>query len=130
MSAIRKRLATLQRRLAPLAPHEDPWGPSAQYRDLIVRHAAERGASFATEVKRQLDEIGPGGLWLELVGAHLNSLGYEQQANESFAETMTRALGIGMIQFKGYMSDGRLGTELLKLEAAKPSASYAGDTHV
>ena len=75
MKIISKRLLKLERVLA--SPVTDVgWGGMAHTRDEILRLAAATWSeSFVAELKRQLDELGPHGLWLEGVRSYLKGIG-------------------------------------------------------
>jgi hypothetical protein len=74
MKMINKRLRN-QRALAP--PVSDVmWGGVAHARDEILHLAGEQGESSVGEMKRQLDELGPDGLWREVVQSVLADHGF------------------------------------------------------
>ena len=113
MRTIDKRIEKLERMLPPQALQaETRWGSMAAFRDRLLRNARERGGQVAVELKRELDERGPMGTWLELVRSHLRRHGFEQMPHESFAQTMARSLGIGTSELRELMVQGRLGHEL------------------
>jgi hypothetical protein len=66
----------------------------ARYRDLILSQAQQRGEPFYADAKRQLEAMGPSGLWSEAVRRLLKDHEFVQNGVESFAETVCRALGI------------------------------------
>ena len=113
MKIISKRLLKLERVLA--SPVTDVgWGGMAHTRDEILRLAAATWSeSFVAELKRQLDELGPLWLWLEGVRSYLKGHGFVQTNDESLAETIARALGIGSQDLVACIAQGRIGSVLL-----------------
>ena len=87
MKIISKRLLKLERVLA--SPVTDVgWGGMAHTRDEVLHLAAATWSeSSVAELKRQLDELGPDGLWLEGVRSYLRDHGFVQSSDESLAET-------------------------------------------
>jgi hypothetical protein len=55
---------------------------------------------------------GPLRFRMEIIGAYLRLRGIEQGSNESFAQTMARALGIGTPELGVRMRDGTFGKDL------------------
>lgn len=120
MSTIRRRLEKLEKTLAPHAEEDAGWGTMARYRDLILSHAKQRGESFYEDAEKQLEAMGPSGLWSEAVRSLLKNHGFVQNGIESFAETVCRALGIKSAELNLLIQDGRLGSELVnRFQSAK-----------
>jgi hypothetical protein len=94
MRAISRRLEKLEQVFAPLAESEDRWGSMAKLRDDLLHQAEQQGTTSVAEVGAELERIGPSGLWLEAARGYLSDHGFVQSGNESFAQTMARALGI------------------------------------
>jgi hypothetical protein len=61
-----------------------------------------------------LEQVGPLGLWLETARGYLSDHGFVQTGNESFAETMARALGICTHDLRVCIAQGRIGSALLE----------------
>ena len=113
MKIISKRLLRLERALAPPAV-DVGWGGMAHTRDQILRLAATWPESSVAELKRQLDELGPDGLWLEGIRIYLRDHGFVQSNNESLAETTARALKITTQELAAWITQGRLGSALVE----------------
>jgi hypothetical protein len=62
----------------------------------------------------ELDQLGPVGLWREGAQAFLADHGFVQARDESFAETMARALDVGIDQLRVLIAQGRIGSALLE----------------
>jgi hypothetical protein len=115
MKAISRRLAKLEEVFAPVAESEDRWGRMAEFRDEILRSAEERGDPSVTELREELERIGPSGLWLEAARGYLSDHGFVQSGNESFAQTMARALGINTDELRVWIAAGRIGSALVDM---------------
>jgi hypothetical protein len=113
MRAISKRLAKLETVFAPVAESEDRWGGMAEFRDDLLRKAEQRGEPPVPELREELERIGPLGLWREAARGFLSDHGFVQSANESFAETMARALGINTDELRVCFAENRIGSALL-----------------
>jgi hypothetical protein len=94
MTAMDRRLAKLEKIFAPVLDIKDPWGRMAEFRDKLLHQAEERGAPSVAELSKELEQLGPLGLWREAARGYLTDHGFVQSESESFAETMARALGI------------------------------------
>ena len=90
------------------------WGSLAGVRDKLLRSAEYRGAPAIEQLRTELDDLGPTGLWRETVRCHLRENGFVQRDEESFAETVARALGIGIRDFKVHLEQGLVGKALLE----------------
>jgi hypothetical protein len=112
MRTITKRLETLEKTFAPLVKEEDRWGGMAEIRDELLRQAAERGEPFVSELRQELEAMGPLRLWTEVARGVLKDHGFEQEPSESFAQTMARALGINTDELRVHMDHGTLGSAL------------------
>ena len=93
---------------------EDDWGGLACVRDKMLRVAARFGEPRCSEVKTELDALGPAGLWCEADRGLLGEHGFVQTANESFAETVTRSLDIGTDKLRVCIAQGQIGSSLLE----------------
>ena len=94
MKAISRRLKNLEKIFAPVVESEDRWGRMAEFRDGLLAQAEQQGATSVADLRAELERIGPSGLWLEAARGYLSDHGFMQSGNESFAQTMARALGI------------------------------------
>jgi len=113
MRAISRRLTKLEKVFAPVPTSEDAWGKMAEFRDELLRQAEQRGEPVA-ELREELDQLGPVGLWRENVRRYLSDHGFVQSGGESFAETMARALGIRTHELRVCIGENRIGTALLE----------------
>jgi hypothetical protein len=113
MKAISRRLAKLEEVFAPVAESEDRWGRMAEFRDEILRSAEERGEPSVTELREELERIGPSGLWLQAARGYLSDHGFVQSETECFAATMARALGIDIDALRICIEEGRIGSALV-----------------
>jgi len=73
MKTLSKRLQRLETLFAPQADKEDDWGGMAGVRDEMLRGAARLGEPRCSEIRTDLDALGPAGLWNEAVRALLAS---------------------------------------------------------
>ena len=112
MKAISKRLAKLETVFAPVVESEDTWGSMAEFRDRLLRLAEQRGEPPIAELREQLEQLGPLGLWREAARGYLSDHGFVQTGNESLAATMARALGISTHDVRICIADGRIGSAL------------------
>ncbi len=112
MRTTKRRLLKLEQSFAPPATIADTWGSMARARDAVLRQAELVGESRLAEVTKELDELGPLGLWQELVRSLLLVHGFVQRSDESFAATVARALGISIYDLREYIAQGRIGTAL------------------
>ena len=114
MKAISRRIEKLEMVFAPTTKSEDRWGSMAKLRDDLLRQAEQQGATSVAEVGAELERIGPSGLWLEAARGYLSDHGFVQSANESFAETMARALGISTDELRICIAENQIGKALLE----------------
>src|SRR5271167_4620912 len=114
MKAISRRLAKLEEVFAPVVESEDRWGSMAEFRDEILRQAEQRGGPSVAELREELEQLGPLGLWRETTRRYLSDHGFVQSEKESFAETMTRALGMNTDELRICISEARIGSALLE----------------
>lgn len=126
MRTISRRLEKLEKIIAPTVEKDDGWGSMAPLREQLLRQAQERGEPFVADMKKQLDAMGPLGLWSELARVHLGDHGFVQQGTESFAETMCRALGIGSSELRVSIQEGRLGRDLVNRFGGAKTATDNG----
>jgi hypothetical protein len=114
MRAISRRLKKLEKVFAPVPTSEDTWGNMAEVRDRLLQLAEQRGEPSVAELREELEQVGPLGLWLETARGYLSDHGFVQTGNESFAETMARALGICTHDLRVCIAQGRIGSALLE----------------
>jgi hypothetical protein len=114
MRAISKRLMQLEKLFAPVAESEDRWGSMAAFRDDLLRQAEQLGEPPVAELREELEQLGPLGLWRETARGYLSDHGFVQSETESFAETMARALGINTDELRVCIAEGRIGSALLE----------------
>ena len=114
MKAISRRLANLEEVFAPVVESEDRWGSMAEFRDDLLRQAEQRGEQPLAELREELEQLGPLGLWRETARGYLSDHGFTQSEKESFAETMARALGIDTDELRACIADNRIGAALLE----------------
>ena len=114
MKPISKRLERLETLFAPRAAKEDDWGGKAGMHDELLRLAARFGEPRCSEIRKELDVLGPAGLWCEAVRSLLADHGYVQTGDESFAETVARSLDIRTDELRLYIAHGRIGSALLE----------------
>ena len=93
---------------------ETDWGEIGRLRDELLSRAEQGGTSSFTELKNELDALGPTGLWLEVARIRLRDHGFEQLPSESFAETMARALNIRIDDLRTCIEEGRITASLLE----------------
>jgi hypothetical protein len=106
---IGKRIQTLESILIRPAAL-DRWGRLAVVRDDLIRRAAP---GRQAELRTELEELGPTGLWLQVARYFLAGHGFVQTERESLAETMARALDIEIEDLRALISQGRIGKALL-----------------
>jgi hypothetical protein len=133
MNTIRKRLEKLEKSVPPVVDPDAAWGELAALRDHYLRdQAQEHGEPYTADLKKQLMEGGPVRFRIEIIGAYLRLHGIEQGPNESFAQTMARALGIGTAELGVRMRDGTFGRDLWNkfgdVNAATDNGSYQFDS--
>ena len=112
MRTISRRLEKLEARFAPLAETEHE-RRAADLHASLHRLAGHLGEPLVAQLEGLLEEIGPDQFRTELIRAHLSANGFVQGPNESLADTVCRALGIGMKELKVCVAQGRVGTALL-----------------
>jgi hypothetical protein len=95
-----------------VAESEDRWGRMAEFRDELLRLAAQRGEPPIAALAEELEELGPLGLWRESARGYLSDHGFVQSGGESLAETMARALGIRTQELRICIAENRVGAAL------------------
>ena len=85
----------------------------ARFRDELLRNAENQGAVAVAQLRKELDEGGPVGLWREVARSYLRDHGFVQTTHESFAETMARALGIDTEDLRAWIAQGQIGAMLV-----------------
>jgi len=113
MKPISRRLEKLEKIFTPVVERNDVWGEMAKFRDQLVRLAEQRGTPDISQLREELDAMGPTGLWFETVRSYLGENGFVQDPSESLAETTARALRIDSSELRICMEQGRLGGALL-----------------
>ena len=114
MKAISRRLAKLEEVFAPVVESEDRWGSMAEFRDDLLRQAEQRGEPSVADLRQELEQLGPLGLWRETTRGYLSDHGFVQSEKESFAETMARALGINTDELRVCIAENQIGKALLE----------------
>jgi hypothetical protein len=115
MNTITRRLLKLEQAFAPPASIADVWGSLASTRHAILGIAESTRQSSLAEVRTELDELGPIGLWQELVRKLLADRGLFQRSDESFAQTVARALKIDIDELVECIDQGRIGKAVADL---------------
>jgi hypothetical protein len=95
--------AKLEKTLVPAVVAGIGWGNLASARDELLRLAGHQGGAAVVQLRAELDELRPTGLWRGTVRCHLREHGFVQQGNESFAETMARALAISTHELRSHL---------------------------
>jgi hypothetical protein len=113
MRAISRRLEKLEKIFGPVPTCEDTWGSMAKFRDRLLQLAEQSDAPSIAELREELEQHGPSGLWREAARGYLSDHGYVQSEQESFAETMARALGINTDELRVCIAENRIGSALL-----------------
>ncbi len=113
MKTISRRLQKLESVLAPQAIEENAWGSMVSFRDELLRRADREGEAHAVSIGQKLDELGPHGLYCELVRSFLAHHEIVERGDESFAETIARALGIDTGDLSALIARGQMGSALL-----------------
>ena len=114
MRSLNRRLQQLETVFISRVENNNEWGSLAQFRNQLLRRATEcAGQACVEQYTKELDELGPTGLWRELVRSYLGDHGFEQARSESLAETTARALGIDTAELRALMQQGQLGPALL-----------------
>jgi hypothetical protein len=114
MRAISRRLIKLEKVFARVAESATVWGSMAKFRDRLLQLAEQRGEPTVAELREELERLGPAGLWRETARGYLSDRGFVQCGNESFAQTMARALGISTHDLRVCIAEGRIGSALLE----------------
>ena len=104
----------LEKIFTPVPKIEDRWGSMAGFRNDLLRQAEQRGEPPVGELTEQLEQLGPAGLWRETARGYLCDHGFVQSEQESFAETMARALGINTDELRVCIAENRIGSALLE----------------
>jgi hypothetical protein len=113
LSTIRKRLEKLEKLVPPIVNKDAHWGKLAALRDDFLRdQAKEHGDAYAADLKKEWEEKGPLAFRIEMIRAYLKLHGIDQGPNESFAQTIARALGIGTSELSVRIRDGTFGRDL------------------
>jgi hypothetical protein len=113
MRQIVNRLEKLEKVFARVAASATIWGSMAKFRDRLLQLAEHRDASSVAALREELERLGPAGLWLETARCYLLDHGFVQSGNESFAQTMARALGINTDELRVCIAENRIGKALL-----------------
>ena len=118
MRKIANRLEKLEQVLARVAKARTTWGSMAEFRDRLLQLAEQRDAPSVAELREELEQLGPAGLWRETARGYLCDHGFVQSGNESFAETMARALGISTHELRICIAENRVGAVLERFRDA------------
>ena len=113
MRTISRRPEKLEARFAPLAETEHG-RRAADLHASLRRLAGHLGEPLVAQLEGLLEEIGPDQFHNELLRAELIANGFVQGPNESLADTVGRALGIGMKELKVCVVQGRVGAALVE----------------
>ena len=113
MKGISKRLAKLETVFARVAKSEDMWGSMVEVRERLLKLAEQRGEPHVAQLREELEQLGPLGLWREAARGYLSDHGFIQTGNESLAATMARALGLTTHELRNCIAENRIGTALL-----------------
>ena len=108
MRTINKRLEKLEARFAPLAETLDE-SRAAHLRAKLRLLVGRVGEPLVAQLESLLEEVGPNRFHAELIRANLSAYGSVQTPHESLAETLARALGIGMRKLRARIQQGQLG---------------------
>jgi hypothetical protein len=114
MRVISRRLIKLEKVFARVAESATEWGSMAKFRDRLLQLAEQRGEPTVAELREELEQLGPAGLWRETARGYLSDRGFVQSGNESLAQTMARALGISTHELRVCIAGNRIGTALLE----------------
>lgn len=114
MRAIFRRVQKLEQAVVPVEVTGGEWGKLADVRDKLLRLAGHRGSAAVTQLRSELDALGPTGLWIETVRCHLREHGFVQVKNESLAYTTAHALGISNQELTVHLVKGTIGKALLE----------------
>lgn len=109
MKHVEKRIQKLESILIRPAAF-DRWGNVAVVHDDLIRRATP---GHQAELRAELEELGPTGLWREMARHFLADHGFIQNQRESLAETMARALEIGTSELHLLIAQGQIGETLL-----------------
>ncbi len=85
----------------------------AVVRDEMLRIAARLEDPRCSEIRTELDSLGPAGLWCEAVRSILADHAFVRTDDESFAETVARSLDIGTDELRVCIAQGQIGSALL-----------------
>jgi hypothetical protein len=113
MRKIANRLEKLEQVLARVAKARTTWGSMAEFRDRLLQLAEQRDAPSVAELREELEQLGPAGLWRETARGYLCDHGFVPSGNESLAQTMARALGISTHELRICIAENRVGAALL-----------------
>src|ERR1039457_3358568 len=108
MRTILRRLQKLEKKFVPAAPVETEWDEwdMAGIRDKLLDRVKPRGELAVAQLRTELEQLGPSGLWIEIARCHLREHGFVQNDEEGFAETLARALGISLPELRLCIAQG------------------------
>jgi hypothetical protein len=86
----------------------------AAFRGDLLRQAEQRGEPPVAELREELEQLDPLGLWREAARGYLSVYGFVQSETECFAATMARALGINTDELRVCIAENRIGSALLE----------------
>ena len=113
MRTIDRRLVKLEKIFARVADSGNVWGSMVEVRDRLLKLAEQRGEPHVAQLREELEQLGPLGLWREAARGYLSDHGFIQTGNESLAATMARALGLTTHELRNCIAENRIGTALL-----------------
>jgi hypothetical protein len=87
-------------------PVHDRWGTMAALRENLIHQTPP---SRRDSLRLELEALGPVGLWCETARRFLADHGFVQSQHESLAETMARALEIGIEELRALIAQGQIG---------------------
>jgi hypothetical protein len=124
---VSRRLEKLEHESATFGIQRDAdWGTMAEVRHELL-HAAQvhAGKAACTQLSDELDQLGPMGLYCEILSNVLAEQGIVRTSFESLAETLARGLGTTTDELKLIIDDGRFGDEMTRL--VNQGSPNAGD---
>jgi hypothetical protein len=86
----------------------------AECRDELLAQAEQRSEPTVAEFRKELEQLGPLGLWRETARGYLDDHGFVQSETECFTATTTRALGIDTDELRVCIAENRIGSALLE----------------
>ena len=94
MRAISRRLIKLEKVFARVARSEDTWGRMAEFRDRLLQLAEQRGEPSVAELREELEQLGPAGLWRETARGYLSDHGFVQSGTKALLKPWREHSGL------------------------------------